>query len=159
MKNKNMKKILGYVIPGVIGVCAALIASIFFGFVTVSGRSMQPTFNNGKYLITQKMFNEYKQGDIVIAHINFQDKNEDIIKRIIAVAGQTVEIKHGKVIVDNKELNEDYIKEQMIDQTFDKITIPEGYVYVMGDNRNNSLDSRNLGPISLNNLKGKVLFH
>lgn len=147
--------------------------------VTVDGRSMNPTLVNQDKLVMFRLCYAPTQGDIVVVdnqegHV--LDENgrvkasgyslrENIIKRIIAVAGQTVEVdeKAGKVYVDGVELDEPYINEPTLsnDGAFIyPITVPEGYVFVMGDNRNHSTDSRNpcVGLVAEEDVLGKAFF-
>jgi len=91
-------------------------------------------------------------------------KNEDIdnrvfwVKRVIGKAGDVLEFKDGKVIRNGTVLDETYIKEPMRDEFHEKVTVPEKSVFVMGDNRNNSSDSRIIGCIPLDHVIGKYLF-
>ena len=147
--------------------------------VTVDGRSMNPTLVNQDKLVMFRQCYAPTRGDIVVVdnqegHV--LDENgrvkasgyslhENIIKRIIAVAGQTVEVdeKAGKVYVDGVELDEPYINEPTLsnDGAFIyPITVPEGYVFVMGDNRNHSTDSRNpcVGLVAEEDVLGKAFF-
>ena len=128
----------------------ALVACItvfvfFFRTIDVVGHSMEPTLQEGDKLIVTRLFYTPKYGDIVV--LRKESFNEQpIVKRIIATEGQTVDIDfdEGIVYVDDQPLDEPYIAEKTtrpID--FDgKVTVPEGCVFVMGDNRNKSTDSR-----------------
>ena len=161
MKDKKEKNsVMGYVIYAIAGVVLAIILNIFLGLVIVNGHSMDSTLRDKQILIMYKNTENLKAGDIVVAKIKRFDNGEDetIIKRVIATEGQTVEIKNGKVLVDDVEIKEDYINEPMDIQSYDKVTVPKGEIYVMGDNRNHSLDSRIQGTISLDNVEGRILF-
>ena len=147
-------------------VSALLICVLVFAFfvriIGIIGSSMVPTFHDGDSVIISNLFYEPKQGDVVVLRKeSFQDK--PIIKRVIAVAGQTVDIdfENGIVYVDDQPLGEPYIAEPTLTPLdFDgKITVPEDCVFVMGDNRNNSTDSRSsmIGCVDTRYIMGKVL--
>lgn len=129
-----------------------LIVMLIFTFIvrpaTVNGSSMYPTLKDGDSLLISKLFYQPKQGDIVvIPHPNMPDDEPALVKRVIALGGQTVDIdfETGDVWVDGQLLDEPYINEPTYEQEdFEgPITVPEGEVFVMGDNRNHSSDSRN----------------
>ncbi|WP_202081595.1 signal peptidase I [Caldalkalibacillus salinus] len=92
----------------------------------------------------------------IVRLIQQNDDQEFWIKRIIGKPGDTLEYKDGKIYRNGHELNEDYIKEDMI-TPFETIEVPANHVYVMGDNRNNSKDSREIGPVPMQNVLGKVV--
>ncbi len=138
--------------------------------VRVDGPSMMPTLQDGDFLALQSNFimGELKYGDIIVARkTSFRD-GEPIVKRVIATAGQTVDIRYDSlgvatVYVDGQALNETYINGEMYEQSYSSRTFPltvdEGCIFVMGDNRNHSADSRHIdiGLIRTDQVLGKVL--
>ncbi len=147
--------------------CALLLIMVFFfRQVTVDGHSMENTLQDKDRLIVWSCNYAPKQGDIItISHGAFLD--EQLIKRIIATEGQRIKIDYDKneVSVDGKILEEDYIKGRTIkarDYPINEsdIVVPEGYVFVMGDNREHSTDSRSMlvDMIPVNNIMGKAFF-
>ncbi len=147
-------------------VAALLVCVLVFAFLVriigIIGSSMEHTFSDGDSVVISNLFYEPKQGDVVVLRkLSFME--EPIIKRVIAVAGQTVDIdfEKGIVRVDDKPLTEPYIAEPTLTPLdFDgKITVPENCVFVMGDNRNYSADSRDsrVGCVDTRYIMGKVL--
>lgn len=133
-----------------------------FRLVDVVGDSMNPTLEDGDKMVVSDLFYKPKQGDIIISRKD-EYKSEALVKRVIATEGQTVEIDFtkGRVYVDGELLDEPYIAEptkNQIDFTGTQI-VPEGCVFVMGDNRNESADSRDsrIGMIDERLIIGKVL--
>ncbi len=147
-------------------VFALIICIIVFVFifriVDVSGNSMNPTLLNGDKLVVSDVFYKPKQGDIVIFRKD-EYKAEALVKRVIATEGQTIEIDfdRGRVYVDGELLDEPYIAEPTHNQLDFQgpQTVPEGCVFVMGDNRNASSDSRRaqIGMVDERLIVGKVL--
>lgn len=144
-----------------------LIVFTFFGrIIGVDGHSMDPTLNHKDMLLLQGIAYEPKQGDIVVLHKDFGDITTPIVKRVIALGGQTVEIDYdtSTVYVDGQPLEEDYILEPMHvpSSPYAQGTyweVPEGCVFVMGDNRNGSSDSRDerLGSVDERYIIGRAV--
>jgi len=125
---------------------------------TVSGTSMEPSFVNGEWLLVDKLSYHFKspgRGDVVILYPP-QDSSEPYIKRIIGLPGEQIEIREGKIFIDGKELDE--VPDLPPIQYSYKYSseIPEGYYFVLGDNRPVSGDSRYFGPVPGENIIGKV---
>ena len=143
-----------------------IIAIVFvfaFRLVGVKGESMENTLHGNDWLITMQK-SEYVYGDIVVT-TKYNYFNEPLIKRVIATGGQTVDIDYstGTVYVDGKALDEPYTKESFMVEKIDHMqfpyTVPEGYLFCMGDNRNGSTDSRStlIGAIDEKHIMGKAV--
>ena len=130
---------------------ASLIVCVcFFAFfvrvIDVSGNSMNPTLKNGDKMLVSDVMYDPQAGDVVVFKSNTYDPNKALVKRIIATEGQEInmDFANGIVYIDGEPLAESYIN----DLTYNKLdfigpkTVPEGCVFVMGDNRNASIDSR-----------------
>lgn len=144
-------------------IICVVVFTFVFRVVDVSGDSMNPTLANADKLIVSDLFYSPKQGDIIIFRKD-EYKAEALVKRVIATEGQTVEIDfdRGRVYVDGELLDEPYIAEPTYNALDFKgaQTVPEGCVFVMGDNRNRSTDSRKteIGMVDERLIVGKVLF-
>lgn len=131
--------------------------------IGVDGESMLTTLHDRDTMLLQSLGYEPRQGDIVVLTKYFANVRGPIVKRVIATGGQTVDIDYaaGTVSVDGVVLDEPYIKEPMREPAFQNNThveVPQGSVFVMGDNRNNSLDSRDveLGAVDRRYILGQV---
>lgn len=148
----------------IIALIACVLVFVFIArVIDVVGNSMLPTLEDGDKIVITRLVGDYKQGDIVVLRKD-TFREDPIVKRIIAVAGQTVDIDfdNGIVYVDGEALQEDYINEPTYKSiNFDgPVTVPEGCVFVMGDNRNDSTDSRDdrIGCVDTRYILGKVVF-
>lgn len=165
-KTKNPEQSAGlfdWVQSVVLALTIGILLFVFLGrIVTVEGSSMNPTLLNSDKLLISRLFYTPERGDIVVIQKNsFGVK--PIIKRIIATAGQTVDIDfdEGIVYVDGVAQEESYTAAPTYQrlQFVGPVTVPEGCVFVMGDNRNASSDSRDsrLGMIDTRNIVGRVI--
>lgn len=149
---------------------SVLVVVAIFTFVIrmmgVDGHSMLNTLQHGDRLlvVNSMLYHDYKYGDIVILRKDGVFDDDPIVKRVIAVEGQTVDIDfaEGIVYVDGEALEEDYIREPnyTAEGTEFPLTVPEGSIFVMGDNRNGSSDSRDyrLGTVDTRYVIGKAAF-
>jgi signal peptidase I len=129
---------------------------------------MYPTLKHGEQLIISNLFYETQNGDIVVVQEQNGYFKGPIVKRIIAKGGQTIkfDFENWKVWVDGELLEEDYINYQpwfpmQSDGCPEELVVPEGYLFVIGDNRNGSTDSRNMaivGFVSEDEVMGRVIF-
>jgi signal peptidase I len=119
---------------------------------------MEPTLHTSERMVVTRftyLFTNPKRHDVVVTH--YPDDPQSYVKRIIATSGETIQIKDGNVYINGIVINEPYIKEVTLSD-FKATVVPEGKYMVMGDNRNNSRDSRSydVGPIDKNMLVGRV---
>ena len=162
-----MKKFFNeWVLPFLAALAIFLLINIFVGANRVSGSSMYPTYHDGQFAIMNKFF--YKNpnyGDVIIFHSDLENPNgileptKRLIKRIIALPGDTITVSSGSVYVNGEKLDETYLPEgTYTDGEITDYIVPENSYFVMGDNRGNSTDSRYLGAISKEAIIGKVIF-
>lgn len=135
-----------------------LFINLFLAQATrVEGQSMEPNLCPNQRLIVEKVsyrFDLPERGDVVVLKLPSRE-TEPLIKRVIGLPGETVEIRNGCVFIDGEPLRESYLQVQ----TYGNIPprkVPEGYVFVLGDNRNASNDSRFFGPVPLDNIVGRA---
>jgi len=125
--------------------------------VRVDGTSMEPTLVHGEFILVNRMsyvFGEFEHGDIVIFH-HPAGIEEDLVKRVIGISGDTVQVRNNQVFVNGLMLNEPYISQAPAYSG--EWFVPEGYLFVLGDNRNNSNDSKDWGLLPIENVVGKAV--
>ena len=163
-KGRDLYEWVQSLVGSVLGVVA--IFTFVIRMMGVDGHSMLNTLQHGDRLlvVNSMLYHDYKYGDIVILRKNGVFDDDPIVKRVIAVEGQTVDIDfaEGIVYVDGEALEEDYIREPTYtaEGTEFPLTVPEGSIFVMGDNRNGSSDSRDyrLGTVDTRYVIGKAAF-
>ena len=141
-------------------VVVMLITTFLFKHSVVSGDSMQNTLQNGEHLIISDLFYTPKRGDIIVCEDHTTAIRTPIVKRVIAVEGDRVKINAAGVFVNGELLVEDYVfidNDYYVYSDFEEIIIPEGELFVLGDHRNESADSRIIGTVSEDSVLGRVL--
>ncbi len=165
-KEERRDRLLGQitliVVIGIIFLFLFLKTQVFLA-VTVQGSSMENTLNSGDFLFANRQ-RTAKRGDIVVVY----DQNvnpEPIIKRVVAVGGDTIWTENGFVYLKTTDsegnavterLDEYYVKTQGVTNMHEQVTVPEGFVFVLGDNRQVSSDSRAFGVVNSNSIIGVV---
>ena len=152
-----MKFFRDFIIPILVGLTVFALFQSTVGSFKVYGSSMLPTIEEGDYIMVSKaayFFNKPQRGDIIVLR-SPQNPDSDLIKRIIAVSGDTVEIKDDTVFVNDTALVEPYTLEPPHYLVFPE-EIPSGQYFVLGDNRNNSSDSHRGWTVPRENIVGKA---
>jgi len=145
-------------------ICGVLIFIFIGRTIGVDGRSMMQTLQNEDRVIMSNLLYTPSNGDIIVFVSPSEEFEFPLVKRVIATAGQTVDINfdNGNVFVDGILIDEPYINTMTTTRHdfYEPVTIPGGFVFVMGDNRNSSTDSRNhiVGLVDTRYILGKVLF-
>jgi signal peptidase I len=125
--------------------------------VRVDGLSMTPTLQHGEYVLVSRlsyMTGEPQRGDIIV--FSFPgDQTQDLIKRVIGLPGETITVQNGEVLIDGRKLDEPYIAQSPVYSG--EWTVPEGELFVLGDNRNDSKDSHQWKFLPMENVIGKAL--
>jgi signal peptidase I len=147
----------------------AFIRTFFFSNYVVEGESMKPTLEEGNKLVVNKIgyqIGAFERFDVIVFHAN---KKEDYVKRVIGLPGDRVEYRNDQLYINGKKVDEPFLepyKDEVVsgrltgDFTLKELTgidtVPEGKLFVLGDNRRSSWDSRHFGFISINQVVGKV---
>lgn len=162
------KEILEWIITLAAAAAIAFIMNLFGGLAIVEGPSMLPTLNDGEFLIRARYIRtEPQMGDIVAFDTSMPHPwkiyrmfgvNKTLVKRVIGLPGDKITISNGEVYLNDKKLEESYIKDGTTDGEI-SVTVPDGHYFVMGDNRLNSNDSRSgVGFVKREDIIGRVVF-
>jgi len=150
-----LRELVESVLPALIIV---LVVNVFLAQATrVEGQSMEPNLHNDQRLIIEKIsyrLHPPQRGDIIVLRRPYRSA-EPLIKRVVALAGETVEISGGHVFVNGEELIEDYLDQATWGNLSTKL-VPEDHVFVLGDNRRASNDSRAFGTVAFDDIIGKA---
>ncbi len=151
-----LREVLETVLPAIL---IALLINVFVGQATrVEGQSMEPNLHSNQRLVVEKMsyrFHGPQRFDIVVMRLPSQG-DELLIKRVIGLPGETVEIRDGHVFVNGQVLEEPLAVGDTRPGRQSSVVVPPLHVYVLGDNRNHSNDSRNFGPVPIENIIGRA---
>lgn len=166
------REILEWIKTIAISIAISIVITTFIKPIQVDGISMYPTLNHRDYLVSENI-GKIKRGDIVAfkSQIPFSQeeldefnlfqrvklgKTKSLIKRVIAIEGDEVRIEKGIVYINGKELKEDYINDGYTSGDIYIENIPKGKIFVMGDNRGDSTDSRIIGTVDTKDIQGKI---
>ena len=157
---------------------ALFLRVLLFQPFTIPSASMEPTLLEGDYIIVTKFSYGYsrhsipfspplfdgrvrerkpERGDVVVFKLP-RDSSTDYIKRLIGLPGDTVQGQNGQVLINGEPLDEPYLDEGVTTGDFDPVEVPEGHLFMMGDNRGDSRDSRFFGPIAEETIVGRAFF-
>lgn len=151
---KVLKELVPYVI---IVLVVVFIRSFIVTPVRVNGPSMENTLHNGDVLLLEKCDTDYERFDVVVLKYN----DEKLVKRIIGLPGDAVEYRNNILYINGERVKESFIDEETEDFSLKQLgyaEIPENCYFVVGDNRDDSLDSRFLGLFEKGDIEGKVIF-
>ncbi len=152
MSKEKVLKIIKELIPYVIILIVVVLVRTFLVTpIIVNGPSMNPTLDGGELMILNKL-GKIDRYDIVVAKLDKKGYNEEIIKRVIGMPGDRVLCENGIVYVNGKKIKEEYVQGTTPD--FKGVTLKKDEYFIMGDNRENSLDSTELGPFKSSKIKG-----
>lgn len=141
----------------VIALLLFLVINTISARIRVDGRSMEPTLSSGQFVLVNKLayqFGSPKYGDIIVFHYP-RNPEQEYIKRVIGLPSDLVEIKAGKVSINDQLIEEPYILNEPSYQ--DRVRVPVNALFVLGDNRNNSSDSHTWGAVPLESVVGKAI--
>ena len=161
-----MREALDWIKDIAIAIIIAVVILSFFKPIIIQQESMQPNFFSGDYVVVSRqaytLFGDVEHGDVIVFKSDLLDEEgnpKHLIKRIIGVPGDTIEIVEGTVIRNGEKLDESYISEEGMSGEMAPIIVEEGKIFVMGDNRRVSQDSRSqtIGQVEQDTIVGEVV--
>ncbi len=153
---RAVREVVETILPAIL---IAVLINIFVGQATrVEGQSMEPNLHTDQRLVVEKVsyhFHAPERFDVVVLKLPARG-DELLIKRVVGLPGETVEIEDGRVYINGKLLEEPFLRGDTRPGRHGQVTVPPLHVYVLGDNRDHSNDSRSFGPIPLDNIVGRA---
>jgi signal peptidase I len=151
-----VREVLETVLPAIL---IALLINVFIGQATrVEGQSMEPNLHSDQRLVVEKVsyrFHGPDRFDIVVLKLPSQG-DELLIKRVVGLPGETVEIRDGLIYINGEPLDEPFASGDTRPGRSERVIVPPLHVFVLGDNRNHSNDSRSFGPVPIENIVGRA---
>ncbi|OQA45775.1 MAG: Signal peptidase IB [Chloroflexi bacterium ADurb.Bin325] len=151
-----MRDVMGTIVPAII---IALLIHVFLAQATrVYGQSMEPSLHTNERLVIEKLsyrFHGPRRGDVVVLH-DPGGSPELLIKRVVGLPGERVTVADGRVFIDGAPLDEPYLDQDTLGRGRSWI-VPPLHIFVMGDNRSASRDSRSFGPVPMDQIVGRAL--
>lgn len=147
------------IILALVPVIYVVLRAVVFSPYRVAGSAMEPHYTTGDYLIVNRLESEFQHGDVVVVEI----ENRPLVLRIVGLPHEQIYVHiDGNVYRDGKIMDEPYMEDRPVYGALipqgDEYTVPEKHYYVLGDNRDNSYDSRNFGHVHADNIVGKVVY-
>lgn len=148
-----LREILSYFL---IIVVVLFIKTFIVAPVLVNGSSMYPTLEDKDFLLLNRMDKSYERFDIVVVEY----RGEKLVKRIIGMPGETIEYKDKKLYINGKEMEDQFasVTYEFKLENLSLTKIPDDSYFILGDNRNNSIDSRRIGPVHKDDIQGKIVY-
>src|SRR5262245_37850880 len=139
-------------------VTALLVKTFLLQAFFIPSLSMSPTLDKGDRVLVNKLSRDVNRGDLVVFERPPDEPSgiKDLIKRVVALPGETIEGRGGVVYINGQPLDEKYLEDDVRTENLPKQVVPEGHIFVMGDNRENSFDSRMFGAIDSDLIVGRA---
>jgi signal peptidase I len=155
-----MKKIISYYSVIIFIILMAAACQDMGKAYKIPNDSMKPTLVTGDRLFVNLHYylnNKPKRGDVIVFRFP-KDKKKDYLKRIVGLPNEEIRINEGQVFINNKILKQNYVlfEGDLLEKNMDTLRVPSEHIFVMGDNRNNSYDSRMFGTVPIKDIKGKA---
>jgi signal peptidase I len=164
-RKRRWNPVVEWIVVIVVALSAAFIVRTFvFQQYVINGPSMRPTLQPGDRVLLNKLSyraHDVRRGDVVVFDRVQETRHDDLIKRVIGLEGETIRIENCTVFIDGEELVEPYLADDVQagrcgTSSMASLTVPDDHVFVLGDNRPESSDSRSFGPIDVDEIRGRA---